>query len=479
MPSRQHTNSLLAYQGGTLLSRARDLVRNNPYMASARDSFVANMVGTGIKPSWLGLGAQTKRSLEEAWLTWTDVADADGTSDLYGLQALAASALFEAGECFLWRLPTISATGVPLQLRLIESEQCPIELNRMEANGNQTRCGIELTPSGRRVAYWFHPRHPGDATDLGFAATAYIRVPADQVTHLFRPQRPGQLRGAPWVTAAMVKAFLLDKYDDAELDRKGTAALFAGFVTSPARASSPLAGQKAEPAEPGVAVAGLQPGTLQILEPGEDIKFSDPADVGGQYEAFEYRNLLALCAATGVPYANVTGDHSRANYASQRGGLVEYRRRIEQLQHHVLVFQFCRPVAEAWVRQAALAGVVRLPAVATDLGRYTRIKWITPRFDWVDPLKDRKAEEIAVNNGWKSRSDVAEAEGSDADEVDQRIAADREREQRYGIGPFPRSTKNSAAAEPLPVDDPDSADAGEGANRLADDQGSEQQDRAA
>jgi hypothetical protein len=39
---------------------------------------------------------------------------------------------------------------------------------------------------------------------------------------------------------------------------------------------------------------------MQLLLPGEDIKFSDPADVGGSYEAFQYRTLLACCAAMGT-----------------------------------------------------------------------------------------------------------------------------------------------------------------------------------
>jgi capsid protein len=59
---------------------------------------------------------------------------------------------------------------------------------------------------------------------------------------------------------------------------------------------------------------------MQLLLPGEDIKFSDPADVGGSYEAFQYRTLLACCSAMGVPYTNVTGDLRQANYSSLREG---------------------------------------------------------------------------------------------------------------------------------------------------------------
>lgn len=457
-PTREHVNGLLALQGHRLLARTRDLVRNNPYILSARESFVANAVGTGIVPSWLDVTPRQKARIEKAWLAWTDEADADGVCDLYGLQALTAGCLFEAGECFVRRIPQPPGRGltVPLQLRLYESEQCPVDLTRREANGNWTRSGVEIDPQGRRAAYWFYRQHPGDSTSAPTTGD-YVRIPADEVLHLFRPTRPGQLRGAPWIAAAVVKAFMLDKYDDAELDRKGTAALFAGFIEQPARgAASPLAGTKEDPESPGVAIAGLQPGTMQILEPGEKITFSEPADVGGQYESFEYRTILQLCAATGVPYTAVTGDLRAANYSSLRAGMLEYRRRLEQLQHNTLVFQLCRPIASAWIRQAALSGALSLPAMQTEPQRYCSIKWIPPRFPWVDPLKDRKAEEVAVANGWKSNSDVIEEEGLDAEQVYARIAADQERARRYGIGPFPGSGK-TAAVDPT-LEDPVLAD---------------------
>jgi capsid protein len=95
----------------------------------------------------------------------------------------------------------------------------------------------------------------------------------------------------------------------------------------------------------GEGVVALEPGTMQTLLPGEEITFSSPADVGGGYEAFQYRNLLACFSAMGVPYTLGTGDLKRSNYSSLRGAIVEYRRRLEQLQHGVMVFQFCRPGA--------------------------------------------------------------------------------------------------------------------------------------
>ena len=99
----------------------------------------------------------------------------------------------------------------------------------------------------------------------------------------------------------------------------------------------------------------------------------------------------------------------------------------------MLVFQLCRPVWQRWMATAVLAVTLDLPGFARDPAPYLAVKWIPPRWEWVDPLKDRKAEREAVDAGFKARSDVIEAEGYDPEEVDARIVADREREKRLGL----------------------------------------------
>jgi capsid protein len=80
-----------------------------------------------------------------------------------------------------------------------------------------------------------------------------------------------------------------------------------------------------------------------------------------------------------------------------------------------------------------LAGSLDVPGFASAPGRFLAVKWIPPKWEWVDPLKDRKAEIEAIEAGLKSRSDVIESEGYDAEEVDRRIAADRARERALGL----------------------------------------------
>jgi lambda family phage portal protein len=330
---------------------------------------------------------------------------------------------------------------------MLSSEHLPLAKNETLPNGNEIIFGIELDRIGRRVAYHFHRTHPGDVRQQGVGEL--VRVPAEQVCHVFHPVAEGQIRGVPWVAPAMVRLWLLDQYDDAELDRKKVAAMFAGFVTRPGP-DDVMGEDSAQKDQDGAALIGLQPGTMQLLLPGEDIKFSDPADVGGSYEAFQYRTLLACCSAMGVPYTNVTGDLRQANYSSLREGKLEFRRRIEQFQHGTLIYQLCRPVWQRWLRDAVLAGALELPDFAQNPAPYFAVKWIPPKWDWVDPLKDRKAEIEAIDAGLKSRSDVIESEGYDAEEVDRRIAADHAREQELGLSFGRTSEGRDLAAEDEP-----------------------------
>ena len=425
---------MLAEGGTQLRARARDLVRNNPYAASAIESFVANLVGAGIKPSILLTDGAAKDEIQQAWRRWTDQADYDGLTDFYGLQALVARALYEAGECFI-RFHLDDATdGVPLRLQLLESEMLAYEKNEPVSDGIYIINGIEIDQNGKRLAYHFYSVYPGDPYYRA-EPLVYVRVPAEEVLHIYRAVRPGQMRGSPWLTAAITKLFFIDQYDDAELDRKKLAAMYAGFITSPSPAEMFGEDSIDAPQLPSqdVGMPTLEPGTMQALEPGEDIKFSEPAEVGSSYEPFQYRNLLAACAGLGVPYMSVTGDLEKANYSSQRGGLVEFRNRIEQVQHSCMIFQMCRPIWVRWITEAVLCGEVNAPDFSEKRRKYLAVKWFPPRFDWIDPQRDLAAEKLAVDNGFKARSDVIEESGFDPEEIDRRIQQDQEREKRLGL----------------------------------------------
>jgi lambda family phage portal protein len=281
-----------------------------------------------------------------------------------------------------------------------------------------------------------------------------VRVDASEVIHLFRPLRPGQIRGEPWLTRALVKLNELDQYDDAELVRKKTAAMFAGFITRMAPEDN-LMGESAADAN-GVAMSGMEPGTLQILEPGEDIKFSAPADVGSSYAEFMRQQFRAVAAAMGITYEMLTGDLTQVNYSSIRAGLLEFRRRCEALQHGVIVHQLCRPIWRAWMDQAVLEGAIDLPGYRKDKRQYQSAKWIPQGWSWVDPQKEFNAMKLAIRAGLMSRSEAISGNGYDAEDVDREIAADNARADALGLV-FDSDARHDQAA--VPTSDPNNAQA--------------------
>jgi len=450
MPGNPGAVAALLATNTELRSKSRDLVRRNAWAQAGIEAFVANAIGTGIKPQSMLADQPLREAIHSLWWDWCEEADAAGLTDFYGLQALACRAMLEGGECLVRLRYRRPEDGLPvgLQLQLLEPEHLPATLNQELASGNVIRAGIEFDKLGRRVAYHLYRSHPGDGSLAPMSGTGgvvggldTVRVPASEIIHLFRPLRPGQIRGEPWLARALGKLNELDQYDDAELDRKKVAAMFVGFVRRPERDfdNGNETDDRGEPLLP------LEPGQLQILDDGEDITFSTPADVGGNYESFQYRTLLQVAAALGLPYANLSADMLKANYSNTRAALLEFRRRIEAFQHSVLVFQLCRAVWARWMDTAVLSGSLDLPDYEQRRADYLDCSWLPPRWDWVDPLKDIRAEINAIEAGLKSRTQAIAERGFDAAMVDAEIAGDHRREDSLGL---------SFGREPVPAPTP-------------------------
>src|SRR5690606_16037292 len=125
------------------------------------------------------------------------------------------------------------------------------------------------------------------------------------------------------------------------------AAMFAGFITEdfPEDYEEP-AGVGVEPghADGDVEIlASLEPGTMQALNRGQDVRFTEPPDPGNAYMDFIRQQLRAIASSAGILYEQLTGDYSQVNDRTFRASVNEFRRRCAMWQHNLVVFQFCRP----------------------------------------------------------------------------------------------------------------------------------------
>ncbi len=452
-------NSALLANLTTLRDRSRAAVRNDGVASSIIGKLVSNIVGTGIKPLSQAKDPAFRQQLHELWARWTDESDADGLLDFYGQQSQATRAWLEGGDCYArirLREPK-DGLSVPIQIQILEPEMCPHTYNATLPNGHRVRAGIEFDLIGRRVAYYFHPSRPGDLQD--YDGGQLRRVPADVICPLYDPLRPGQLRGLPRLTQALIKLYELDKYDDATLLRQQLANMIVAYIRRPQAvgeegAIHPMTGQPIVGAEP--PTISMEPGTTQELAPGEEMQFSDPPEAGNGYADFMRVQLSAACISAGVPYEVVTGDMRGLNDRTMRLIVNEFRRQIQASQHQILAFQFCRPIFRAWLYRAFLSGALPIPAAyLEDPAPWEAVKWMPPKWAYIHPVQDVQAQKEAIRDGFTSRQAVVAENGEDAEAIDAEQAADNARADELGLSYDSDGRKPATGGVAAAAADPD------------------------
>jgi lambda family phage portal protein len=431
-------NTTVIAHAATLRNRARHEIRTNPWARQIKNRYVANAIGTGIRPQSRHPDEAVRETLHEKWRDWTEESDPEGVGDYYEQQALCVGGGFESGEVFVRLRPRSLAINpgdgpeVPLQVQVLEADHVPLAENRIGENGNIVIAGIEFDRQGRRRAYYMYREHPGEFLSQRPRGWELERVPAAEILHLFVRERPGQVRGAPRLASVLARLHALDEYEDAELLRKKIAAMFAAFIIpGVGEDGAPLVEEK--PDSKGEVEITLEPGMSQVLPAGADIKFAEPAEVGTSYDPFMKWNLHGVAAGADLTYEQVTGDLSDVNFTSLRAGLLENRRGFEQFQANTPVYQLNRPVWRLWLDQAALAGVTAASDYLANRRDYRRVKWVPQGWPWVDPEKEQKASLREVRAGFGSRSRVVAARGDDVEEIDREIAEDKARADNLGL----------------------------------------------
>lgn len=372
---------------------ARDLVRNNPHANKGLGVVGTSIVGTGIRPEFslpdtVNNADEITARYTAAWRMWansTECSD-DGRHNLAGIQRLAARALVQDGEVLIRRRVRRPGDGVaiPLQLQVLEADY--IDTSKEGTNGgNVTIQGIEFDQLGNRAAYWLFTSHPGNngigTGRLGFGESR--RVEASEIIHLYRMDRPGQVRGVSWMAPVIIRLKDIDDANDAYLWRQKIAACFTAFVYD-ANGESSTAG-KGDPI-----VDSMEPGIIETLPPGKDIKFAEPPGVEG-FTEFDKRQLMGVAAGLGITYESLTGDLGTVNFLSGRLGKLDMQKNVDEWQRMIFIPSLMQPIYDWFKNIVDLTGLVNPADVL--------VEWITPPRDMLDPEKEFKTLVSKVRNG--------------------------------------------------------------------------------
>lgn len=455
-------------------ARAANMRRNNPWVARAVFMASVNEIGTGIKPTPTTGNDTLNTQLRELFAEYLHYADYQGLLNIYGLQAAMVTARKEAGECFILirrnRKDAAGDSPVPLEFQLVEGDQVAEDLHSADYNGNIITSGVETTPAGKILAYWFHDRHPDQATLRLRDSTVKtrVRVPKKDVLHHMRPDRPSQLRARPEVSRAMLRANNFEEYTEAELTRKKVRADLTGTIERPLPLNAegdPFTGATTQETDSdGVSVTEFQTGSFTELEAGEKLNLF-PADQNGQgYGEYQRWQLFGIAAAANIPYQLLTQDFSEINDRIWRGIMNNYQRELQHIQELYIVPQVCRPMWIEFVKRAVATGAVTLPAGMT-LRKATSAVHRPQSFAFIHPVQDVDSKIKLIEAGLKSRTAVVDeiSTGNEsAADVDDQRKADNDRAESMGL-PLGIEDTSTASEETNVVDNDNNSNPKNGA----------------
>lgn len=409
-------NADLGLSIGPLRDRARHLVQNTTHAPRAIDVIVNNAVGTGIMPVPRTGSDGLDNKVTQLWQDWQASADAEGMLTFNSMQQLALRSIIQSGEvlCRFVETGANSSGRVPLRLQLLEADLIDHARDGIFAQGEgltretkRSRLGVGLGEFDVRTGLWLHPSHPGDnQTPESLKKLQSTFFSREQVLHVYRPLRPGQVRGVTWFAPMLAMARDFNDFMDASLVKARVEACFSAFLENEEQLGPVLDTAFGIPTNDGAVVSNLEPGTITQLRPGQSIKFATPSG-SGQFDPIMKMCLYGMSSAIGVTYDQLTSDLTGANYSSLRAGKLEFYGFVAAIQEGMFVPQFCQPVWDRFIDRAILAGLLRRRSNGYPCD------WVTPTWLAINPAVDNEADAQAVRDGRMSYQEFCAKWGVD------------------------------------------------------------------
>jgi lambda family phage portal protein len=447
-----------------IVSRVRDLVRNDGWASGAVTRILDNAVGSNFRPiskpdyralaSYSGIKAfdstwadEFGRAVEAKWRTWAN----DQGRYCEAARALTMGQVFrlafrhklidgDALAILLWKPDRIGIgrASYATTVQLID----PDRLSNPQLNFDQLtlRGGVEVDEYGAAVAYHIRRAHQGDWFNAA-KSLVWDRIPRETdwgrpvIVHDYDHDRAGQHRGGAGILAPVLSRLkMLAKYDATELDSAIINAIFAAYIKSPydpALVEEALGGgedvnayQAARADFHGERKIALGEARMPILFPGEDISTVTAARPNSNFRDFEAAVLHNAAAAIGISAQQLSNNWSDVNYSSARGALLEAWKTLTRRRDDFGT-GFCSPIYGAFLEEAMEVDDLPLPAGAPEFMEcrtaYSACQWSGPGRGWVDPVAEKQGAVLGMDAGLSTLEVECAEQGLDWEEVlDQR-----------------------------------------------------------
>jgi lambda family phage portal protein len=399
--------------------------RNNALLGQIVNRALDQVLGNGLQVDPQTGDTDINETLAKLWAGWSgDPARCDfsGRLTFDEIERLSLRHRWIDGDAFVVLDERSGA------VRLMEGDRvesatttAPIKL---EGRDVDLIHGVEVDrESGRVLAFHFIKHVP--ITRRGYQAPAVgspelVRIPAEQVIHIFEPARVTQYRGMTAFHAVFDRISLLEDIEFAELVKLQVASCIGGFVTSE-HDTFQLGSRTTETAADNstdLTFDEFQPGMVVRLRPGEKIDTFSPSVTTQDTHQQKRQIIREIGLAVGLPLELSLLDHADSSFSANRATLETYKRTARHQQRWLS--RTLRARVYVWkVRQWVAAGLVPdLPTITDHVIHF-------PEWTFLDPQKEAIADKTRLESHLASPRQVAAERGRDVDDVVREITEDR------------------------------------------------------
>ena len=428
----------------TLRQRSRMLYMSAPIAAAALKRQRTNIVGAGLRlkstidREVLGFTQEQAEAWQRhtqaefaLWAQRKQACDATGVNNFYGMQQLVALSYPMSGDVFalIKRAESTALMPYSLRLHILEADRVrtpeatstkgvynnPLLTSLTTAklpNGNYIYDGVEVDKNGAVVAYHIANTYP---REFGGEMTRFARVEAygketglPNILHIMDTERPEQYRGVPYLAQVIEPMLQMRRYTEAEITAAIVQSFFTAFITSEKEAEdvipNEVGGEGVEEVSRDPNEYEMGVGTINLLEPGEDVKFGAPTHPQTGFDAFMWSMCEQVGACLEMP-ADLLLMAFNSSYSASRAALLEAWKGF-RMRREWLADDFCKPVYEIWLTEAVARGRISAPGFLTDpiiRQAYLGSEWIGPSQGQLDPTKEVAAAISAIENGLSTR----------------------------------------------------------------------------
>lgn len=387
-------------------NRSRYEVANNSYARGIVNTLANDCIGTGPRLQLTGpdVNRDDAREVERRFHEWADQINLPQK-----LRTLRMANCVD-GEGFGVIINNRKIDGVQLDIRLIEAEQVS---SPSMLNSPDDADGIRYDSAGNPVVYQTLRHHPGSTAPIS-ALWEYDPIPAESMIHLYTPERPGQRRGIPEITAALPLFAMLRRWTLATVAAAETAADFAAILYADAPAGEDAI-EKADAFER-IEIERRAMMTAPYGYKMSQMKAEHPTST---YDATANALINEIARCLDMPFNVAACNSSDYNYSSGRLDHQVYDRRIGTDRQRVKISALTT-LFDQWRREAALIPGY-LPRSMRLPGADWSHRWMWPdRLD-ADPVKKESANSQALKNNTTTLAEIYAKQGKDwEDELMQR-----------------------------------------------------------